>query len=150
MTIYGDEIIEKCYFDADLQTFVNIMTKDVSLEETKILLCALDNIHAAHLFYFKSKLHMYKCTRIIFDNYMAALKIIGKIFYKRILLNYIDEVIDDYEFDDAMYYLKEIMSQELKSSLFNIKPIKINSDELDEILDEGRREVVLRKKLEEM
>lgn len=150
MIIYTDDVIEQYYFDADLQGFINILANDISLEEIKILLCALDNMHALSLTYFNSKIKIYMVTKAIFKNYICALKIIGKIFYKRMFENYYDGEIDNEEFNRALFYLKELMGQELKSEVFKMKPVKVGSDKFNNIIDNARSEILLKKKTKEM
>lgn len=148
--IYGSEFVEECYFNADLQSFIDVLSKDIGLENTQMLICALDNIHSAHISSLLGPQYVIKSTKVLFDNFYQALKIIEKMIYKNIFTNYINGEIKTKEFERAVYYLKEIVSQQLRSEFFPIKSKRISDKKFNEIAAEARQEVLMLKRKKEM
>lgn len=148
--VYGSEFIEECYFNADLQSFINVLANDIGLQDAHILMCALDNMHAAHLGCLKGFLSSIKATKVLFDNFNIVLKIIEKMYYKNIYENLLNGNISNEEFNNAIGYLRELVSQQVKSTIIPYYSKKVSDSEFDVIASRVKNEVLLKKKLKEM
>lgn len=148
--IYGSDFIEECYFNADLQTFINVLANDIGLEDVHILMCALDNMHAAHLGCLKGFFNSIKATKVLFDNFNVVLRVIEKMYYKNIYENLLNGNISKSEFDNAIGYLRELVGQQVKSTIIPYYSRRISDSEFDDIADGVKNEVLLKRKLKEM